>query len=534
MVTAQAEGLRQRRVVPSRKQEKPQVQGVGKGQQSSNALNSTDHHGDKKKKSRKGDTARSRSANTSISKKEKSKWPIILICFIYAPFLAVFNPLTLAKWYYMMEHHYYFVDDAPTPKKVSVSDDTRTIAESTSDSPSRHSSSCPVLETKRLIFVRIPKTASTSIMDVFFEQQSSALFNSKSNSESSSSQPRPRRLSILDVGELEGDIVSSIPVDMTNHNPNQTQHKKYLQQKVQGYYDASPQGTLRRRRDYYTDVSKAMVYPPPSSYGKPLLLQGHLHVIDDWPALLTTTLLHVNTTNGLKQRVLPRWLQEAYSMTFPTADDLSQIMQFTFMRHPIARYASMYHFDRHATRTRAWRQQYVEHFYDDGNHNHNVNVNVTLNECLQNKDDCIQQLNIGIWCNLQTQIMCGVSKECDDPTSPAALDKAKQRLLVETETETVRVPSSLVMVGITERLEESLQLLSRRLPSYLRYDYDNKASASLLLPHRRASKGKESLSESSVAILEQLCSNDLQLYKLANDILTKQLNECGIDVVAAS
>ena len=105
----------------------------------------------------------------------------------------------------------------------------------------------------------------------------------------------------------------------------------------------------------------------------------------------------------------------------------------------------MYHYDRHGARNDAWRHVFRENC-----------GNATLQECLQ-QDVCITTQNdFSRWCNLQTELLCG--PDCLRGDSQEALNQAKQNL-----------KKNFLFVGITERLEESLQLISRIVPFYTHY-----------------------------------------------------------------
>jgi len=162
----------------------------------------------------------------------------------------------------------------------------------------------------------------------------------------------------------------------------------------------------------------------------------------------------------------------------------------------------MYHYDRYGARNEAWRHQFREN-----------RGNATLQQCLQQQDTpCVTTQNdFAKWCNLQTEMLCG--PDCLRGDSQEALNQAKANL-----------KNNFLFVGITERLEESLQLISRIVPSYYHLSTDTTPS----VPHAKQSQRPAFVSdESSLTKLKEICRFDQELYEYANELLTKQLQECN-------
>ena len=357
----------------------------------------------------------------------------VFIGIIYIVFLVLFNPLTFRYW---IKHMF------PTfSSKNSLS-----------------YGHCATSQTTRLVFVRIPKTASTSILRLL-EKQST----------------------IVNLGELEGEIVSSIAVNLSNATEGW-----YVKRQIQGYHDPASLGVVRSR--FYQHAVKKILHPP-SPHKPRHLFQGHFHVVENWKNLIETW--NPPGKQGILKSLIPQGLQHLYGINDPKLDE---IPQFTFMRHPVERYASMYHYDRHATRTVQWRNHYAQTHHG----------NLTLNQCLKN-EDCIDANQVLKWCNLQTQVLCGTGTECEPPHTPQALLKAKRHM-----------ERSMMLVGVLERLHESLELLSSLAPQYFAFHANSQ------IPHVRISLNMEPLTAQSKEILNKYCRNDLQLYHHANDLLNLQ------------
>jgi hypothetical protein len=182
-----------------------------------------------------------------------------------------------------------------------------------------------------------------------------------------------------------------------------------------------------------------------------------------------------------------------YNRKYPKAP--LTIPQFTILRNPELRMASMYHYDRAGARTQDWRNQFVAQ-----------RGNETLEECLQD-NACVADNDLARWCNLQTEMLCGT--DCLRGDSESALEQAK----------TV-IKEKLFFVGLVERLPESLKLLSKFIPTYLE-DVSN-------MPHVKTSRRPE-LSDKSLKKLKEICRFDQELYDFADELLTQRLQQCSIE-----
>ncbi|KAI2497534.1 hypothetical protein MHU86_16988 [Fragilaria crotonensis] len=313
--------------------------------------------------------------NAKVNAKGAEKNRLLLMVgalLVYFPILTLFNPITMPKWIAYWRRN----------------NDVITGIDHCADSDA---SSC-CINVDRLVFLRIPKTASTSLLEVF----------------------RPYT-TVVDVGELE-DVVSSLPITGTIAGPG---GKNMLQ----GYHDP----TLRRQRfhDYYKRASHHVLYTPHTK----TLFEGHMGYFDFEtlaPRFYPNTTSSTTTTTG--RSILPDWILDLYNRKYPQAP--LRIAQFTMIRHPEERLASMYHYDRYAARQEPWRRDFVKQ-----------RGNLTWDECWQS-ETCPIVNDFSKWCNLQTQLLCGT--DCDRGDSELALEFAKQTLV-----------DHLAVVGITERFEES-------------------------------------------------------------------------------
>ena len=274
-------------------------------------------------KNNKRTSGQSNKARTQEETQRRRRMVLGGIVLVYLPLLAVFNPATLPKW---ISYVWKVPDAVPCDPEAPWCHD-------------------PV----RLVFVRIPKTASTSLLELL-----------------------QKHTYVFDMGELE-DVLSSIPLKGVIDQP--------------GYHD--PQTRNSRLYQFYKAASHAILY---AHQMRPrTLYQGHMHYFDFdtfapryYPNTTTTT-----TTSKL----IPPLILDLYGRLYPQGP--LSIAHFTMLRHPIERVASMYYYDRYEARQGPWRTEFV---MKRGNH--------TLEECIQS-DVCIQQNDFSRWCNLQTELLCG-------------------------------------------------------------------------------------------------------------------------------
>jgi hypothetical protein len=360
-------------------------------------------------------------ANQKRSRRDHALFAAIVV--FYIPFIVVINPLTFPRIW----ARYY-----PSPCQGICQVDNTNPA-------------LGPIDTTRLVFLRIPKTASTTLIELFANQT--------------------KATKAVDLGELE-DVVSSIP---------------YLGAKKSDRGFHNPETRSKRMRDFYRGAARSILFP---KFGtkKRIFFEGHMHYFN------FTQFAPIYYPNSTKMRLLPDWLLDLYSYQYPKAPLI--IPQFTFLRQPQERLASMYHYDRTATRNQAWRDVFVQRY-----------GNQTINECLENAT-CVQQNDLQRWCNLQTELLCGV--ECPRGDSEDALQQAKQ------------VMSQLLMVGLTERLDDSLKLLTRLVPTYLENIPER-------VPRSKVTTDKEPLSEASKLVLKDMCRYDQALYDHAEDLLSLRL-----------
>jgi hypothetical protein len=383
----------------------------------------------KKSSTQDKDAKKSKRSGKTISKNDTKKGVALLVAIlaIYFPMLAVVNPTTFPKW----------IGKLYPPVCEGICEVTVTEGDF-----------CSPLDTDRLVFVRIPKTASSSLLQLFAEQ-------------------RRKATAAFDLGELE-DLVSSIQVEDVKDQP--------------GFHD--PKTRQSRLREFYRDSAQSVLYPAFSNQLR-TLFQGHLHYFDFETFV---PLYFPNSTS-----IVPDWVLDLYNRKYPKAP--LTIPQFTILRNPQRRMASMYHYDRAGARTQDWRNQFVAQ-----------RGNETLEDCLQSST-CVADNDLARWCNLQTEILCGT--DCLRGDSESALEQAK-----------IVIKEKFFFVGLVERLPESLKLLSHYIPTYLE-DVSN-------MPHVKASCRPE-LSDKSLKKLKEICRFDQELYDFADELLTQRLQQCSIE-----
>jgi Sulfotransferase family len=381
-----------------------------------------------RKKTTRAGTGRSKTDKQPKQHKKKASNNTLyfIILVLYAPFLAIFNPSTLPRLYAT------FLAPPKCIGTCDLSDGSNTCA----------------INTDRLVYIRVPKTGSTSLLKLAHLQT--------------------KATSVIDIGELE-DLVASIPFAAAKKNDL-------------GFHDPSLKS--QRIRDYYQQASRMILFPPHSS--PRTLYQGHLHVFN---FTQQAPFVVKNRTTSL----LPAWVLRLYNMEYPTKEQLQNIQYLTLLRRPMTRLSSMYYYDRHEARSSAWRKVFVEKY-----------GNATLEECLSS-EECIHKNHLERYCNLQTEILCGVTCDADN-----ALSLAKKHL------------EEMRFFGLLERMDESMQLLTKVFPTYFEFLPEE-------LPREKTSgrRSAPELSEGAQARLDQLCRRDMELYDFANELLTKRIEVCS-------
>ena len=370
------------------------------------------------------------------------------VLLLYIPIVALFNPITMPKWIAYVRRNQDVISE---PDPCADSD----------------SSSC-CIHADRLVFLRIPKTASTSLLDIL----------------------KPYT-PVVDVGELE-DVVSSLPITIgSTTTTRSTASGTGGQLMPQGYHDPA----LRNQRfhEYYKRASHHVLYTPHPK----TIFEGHMGYFDF--QTLAPRFYPNTTATTTRRTILPDWFLDLYNRKYPQAP--LRIAHFTMIRHPEHRLASMYYYDRYAARQEPWRREFVKQ-----------RGNLTWDECWQS-ETCPVTNDFSKWCNLQTQLLCGT--DCHRGDSDVALARAKQTLV-----------DQVAFVGITERFEESLQLFSRVLPNYL------PVPPPVLPPRKKQSPLDPTTTRylsdpKSHDKLMHTCRFDMELYEFANELLTKRLAECN-------
>ena len=401
------------------------------------------------------------SSNNNASPTKKLISIILFLCYI--PILVIINPITVPIIYYKL---------FPTVCQGICS------LESHADNNERDNKLCSPADPIKLIFLRIPKTGSSTV---------TSLFKSQANVKSTIS---------VDLGEIEN-LVPSLPLP-NKHNGNIPQ----------GYYDPSIQATQSHLVQFYKQSSLKVLTSSSNGRDK-IVFDGHFRYYN----FLERGYKYVSPIAEWRLH-LPQFIQELYNH-LPTNEELAAqnskygIPTISFVRQPFERLSSMYYFDRSQARNMYWRKDFIQQ-----------RGNATLDECLTNST-CLEVNELQRWCNIQTAMLCGVEeKECmETPLSKKALQIAKRNIKDE-----------LLFVGVTERMDESVSILEKILPTYLEgisgVEIVHKNVGEARRQVRQKGKGKEIFSKEAKRVLKDICSLDLELYDYVDKMLTQRVKEC--------
>jgi len=374
----------------------------------------------------------------------------------YIPILVIINPITAPIIYYK-----FF----PTVCQGICS------LESHADDNESDDNKCSPVNPAKLVFMRIPKTGSSTV---------TSLFKTQANVKSTVS---------VDLGEIEN-LVPSLPIS-NNHNGNIPQ----------GYYDPSIQATQSHLVQFYKQASLKVLTSTLNGRER-VVFDGHFRYYN----YLERGYKYVSPIAEWRLH-LPQFIQELYNH-LPTNEELAAqnkkygIPTISFVRQPYERLSSMYYFDRSQARNKYWRKDFIQQ-----------RGNATLDECLTNST-CVDVNELQRWCNIQTEMLCGVEKECmETPLSKKALEIAK-----------LNIQDEMLFVGITERMDESISILEKILPTYLEgisdVDIVQKNVGEARRQVRQKGKGKEILSKEAKRVLKDICSLDLELYEYVDKMLS--------------
>ena len=379
----------------------------------------------------------------------------------YIPILVIINPITVPTIYYKI---------FPTVCQGICSLESLDV----------NNKLCSPVDPTKLVFMRIPKTGSSTV---------TSLFKSQSNIKSTLS---------VDLGEIEN-LVPSLPIS-NNHNGNIPQ----------GYYDPSIQAIQSHLVQFYKQSSLKVLTSSSSSNGRDrIVFDGHFRYYN----YLERGYKYVSPIAEWRLH-LPQFIQELYHHLPTNAEFAAQnnkygIPTISFIRQPYERLSSMYYFDRSQARNKYWRKDFIQQ-----------RGNATLDECLTNST-CVEVNELQRWCNIQVEMLCGVFKECMETQQLGrkALEIAKRNIKDE-----------LLFVGVTERMDESVSILEKILPTYLEGISDveivHKNVGEARRQVRQRGKGKEILSKEAKKVLKDICSLDLELYDYVDKMLTQRVKEC--------
>ena len=243
-----------------------------------------------------------------------------------------------------------------------------------------------------------------------------------------------------------------------------------------------------------------------------LIFDGHFRYYN-WIQRGPKLLLSLSSSLGWKEH-LPSFIQELYNIQSPQST-IAQIQEeeqkhgggiptISMVRHPYERLASMYNYDRTKARNIYWRKDFIS-----------KRGNATLKECLLNST-CVEVNELKRWCNIQTEMLCGVDAECTTTTqlTKAALERAMYN-----------IENEILFVGITERMNESVSLLEEvLLPTYL----EGLGGVGNVRENVGRKNKEDSFSTEAKKVLNEICTLDLQLYKYVDRLLTHRMRTCGV------
>ena len=110
----------------------------------------------------------------------------------------------------------------------------------------------------------------------------------------------------------------------------------------------------------------------------------------------------------------------------------------------------------------------------------------------------------------QISFFCGMHKVCDDFGSPEALALAKSN-----------VDRYYAVVGVVEKMQESLQVLENYVPAYFRYA--TRVYNGMMKEERvNLNKGKPQVPESIKQIIRQNFTLEMEFYEYCKRRLSKQ------------
>ncbi len=199
---------------------------------------------------------------------------------------------------------------------------------------------------------------------------------------------------------------------------------------------------------------------------------------------------------------LPPRVAEYFGLVTPSADWLTrEVAQVSFLREPAARLRSMYEFDRTGARAIRWSEQLLLERGDLG-----------FEACLL-EPSCVEANELGRWCALQTEFFCGLGDECARPLQRAALARAKENLRTK-----------FAAVGVLEDLDASLAVMGARLPTY----FEGVAAGRVPWKKRTPSRNARApvADPAALAVLDQLCAMDTELYEYAKEVLAEAKAAC--------
>jgi len=322
---------------------------------------------------------------------------------------------------------------------------------------------CGPTDTDRVVYLRIPKTGSSTVEAVIKTWAKRKHFSTV-------------------YFEEDNEIVETI-----NSTVDGKDGRK-------GYLDKDPQREKAKRAALYRKIVENVLWPPWQGTRKNVFY-GHIMRVE-W-----TDFAGMPGRNFAE--MIPEWIKRRLHVNRASAEELSDIEHFTIVRDPRRRLQSMYYFSRTNSRTKAWREQFLA-----------LRGNMTFEECLLDPD-CVEQNELRRRCNVQTEILCGVHEDCARPLGGKALELAKSQ-----------VENNFVLVGTTERMHDSLRLLERILPTYFEGLSENLDLLPELNKTPMKSQEIE-YSAAAEAVLQDLCSVDLKLYEFVDALLRKKLNECS-------
>eukprot|EP00924_Labyrinthula_sp_SR-Ha-C_P001858 snap_masked-scaffold_30-processed-gene-0.33-mRNA-1 protein AED:1.00 eAED:1.00 QI:0/-1/0/0/-1/1/1/0/425 len=364
----------------------------------------------------------------------------------------------------VMRNYGYFIEEC-----IGTCEINKTL--SRSDGP---------FDTPKLIYLRVPKTGSTSLIELFHSALKQKAVQKFSFPEWTDVVPKinTEELFLINKKEIESSDsfieknlfqFASFFKPLTDNIPSfdNNQNSGYSKEQNEGY-------NMQKRFNFYKSIARKVLFPTSANFFDRHFFNGHI--------------FHLN------------WLQANDIFPKVNSADLEKIEEMTFLRHPVYRLHSQYNYDRQKARNSDWRRRFVK-----------VNGNESFVDCVLDQD-CSEKNELQRWCNLQTEMFCGLNLEvCIRPVNEKSLETAKENL------------KKMLFVGIVDEIDKEQVLLKKsldKLKSFLPVYFGNMKIGELGTEKKGKSRlDLNELDENVKTKLSEICKFDLELFEYAKMLL---------------